>query len=162
MAKREKEPIFTKMEFNDAQYAMDVKQKSEAKLQKVKIGLMIAAVAQLAWTLLFMIHHIPTPLDYIICFIALGGTVAAYIVGGGLGAALKVTWRISKGIGWFGWCCVPFPADIFTGIALSLMSVMMIPALFIFIPLALVFCNFIQVKKDFKAAEEYLKYCTPV
>ena len=123
---------------------------------------MIAAGAQLAWVLIFVFPKMPSVLADIIAFIALAGTVAAYVIGGGLGAAFKVTWKIAKGIGWFGWFCVPFPADIFTGIMLTLMAIMMIPMLFIFIPLALVFCNYVQVNKDFKAAEEYLKYCTPV
>ena len=34
MAKREKEPIFTQMEFNDAQYAMDVKQRVKLSYRK--------------------------------------------------------------------------------------------------------------------------------
>lgn len=123
---------------------------------------MIAVGAQLAWVLIFAIPKMPSVLSEIIAFIALAGTIAAYVIGGGLGAAFKVTWKIAKGIGWFGWFCVPFPADIFTGIMLTIMAIVMIPILFIFIPLALVFCNYIQVNKDFKAAEEYLKYCTPV
>ena len=141
---------------------MDVKQKSEAKLQRVKLGLMIAAGAQLAWLLIFLIPGMPVILENIIAIIALVGTVAAYVIGGGLVPAFKVAWKIAKEIGWFGWFCVPFPADILTGIMLTLVSIVIIPTLFIFIPLFLVFCNFIQVNKDFKAAEEYLKYCTPV
>jgi hypothetical protein len=100
-------------------------------------------------------------LSDIILIVALVGTILAYILGGGLGAALKVTWKFAKGIGWFGWFCVPFPADIFTGIMLTILAIVMIPMLFIFIPLVLVFLNYIQVNKDYKAAEEYLKYCTP-
>lgn len=157
---KEKKTLFTKMEFNNAQYAMDVKAKSEAKLARVKVGLIIAAIAQFAWVISFAFPHMPELLVDGVCIIALVGTVAGYIVGGGLLAALKFTWKFATTIGWFGWVCVPFPVDIFTGIMLTGLALIMIPILFIFIPLGLVFLNFIQVRKDYKAAEEYLKYCT--
>lgn len=158
--KKEKEPLFTEMHFNDALFAKDTKEKCERKLQRCKIGLIIAAVAQVAWVLIFAISHMPKVLDDILVFIALVGTVAAYIIGGGLLAAFKGTLKIAKVIGIFGWLCVPFPADIITGLFCSAMAIAMIPLSFIFIPLLLVLYHYIQINKDYKAAEEYLKYCS--
>lgn len=159
--KKAKEPFFTTMEFDNAQYAMDVKQKMEAKLERIKIGLIIAAVIEVIWILLYKVN-MPGGLANVLLIVALGGTVAAYIFGGGLKTAFKATWKVAATLGWIGWFCVPFPADIFTGLLLTLFAMMLIPIMFLFIPLVLVFCNFIQVRKDYKAAEEYLQYCKPV
>lgn len=160
---RKQEPLFTQMEFNNAQYAMDIKTKCEAKLVRIKLGLKIAIGAQIAWAS-FMTpipDSLPEPLPEIIMGLTLVST-AAYIVGGGLGSAFKSTWRVAKKIGWFGWLCVPFPMDIFTGIMFTLMAFCIPPLFFLFLPLALVYGNYKQVKMDFDAAEEYLNYFTPV
>ena len=79
--KREKEPMFTEMQFDNAQYAMEVKQKSEKKLERCKIGLMIAGVVQVAWLLLVFVP-VPDVIGIPLLVIALGGVIASYIVGG--------------------------------------------------------------------------------
>lgn len=153
---KEKEPFFTEIQITSTDYANEVKSKSEKRLQRCKIGLIIAAVAELIWVLIMLNVFKGTLMD-IIGIIGLIITAAAYIIGGGLMTAFKATWRVSKAIGTFGWLCAPFPVDIFTGIILTIMAIILIPIMFIFIPLILVFLNFIQIKKNLKAAEEYLK-----
>ena len=49
MAKKEKEKVFTEMQFNDAQYAQDVLANSQSKLGKCKIALIIALVVQVVY-----------------------------------------------------------------------------------------------------------------
>lgn len=160
---REKEPFFTEMKFDSAQYAQDVKEASEKKLERVKKGLIIAAVAQVAWFFgLGIFVKLPMALTDFFGVVAIVGTIAAYIVGGGLGSAFKSTWKFAKKIGIFGWVCIPFPADIFSGLMLTAFAIVSIPLFFIFIPLLLVFLNYIQVKKDYKAAEDFLSYCKVV
>jgi len=163
---KEKKPFFTTMEFNSAQYAMDTKAKCEAKLARIKIGMWIAVGVEIGWLLTYVFrkpfNNMPAEIAGILLLILAIGALAAYIIGGGLGMAFKVTFKIAFAIGWFGWVCLPFPVDIITGLFLSILAIIMIPVLFVFIPLVLVFCNYYQVKKDYNAAEEYLKYCTPV
>lgn len=54
MAKKEKEKIFTEMQFNDAQYAQDVLANSQSKLERCKIALIVALVVQVFWALAFL------------------------------------------------------------------------------------------------------------
>lgn len=53
MAKKEKEKVFTEMQFNDAQYAQDVLANSQSKLERCKIALIVALVVQVLWVLAF-------------------------------------------------------------------------------------------------------------
>lgn len=58
MAKKEKEKVFTEMQFNDAQYAQDVLANSQSKLERCKIALIVALVVQVLWLLAFL-HRMP-------------------------------------------------------------------------------------------------------
>lgn len=166
MAKKEKEKIFTEMQFNDAQYAQDVLQKSQSKLERCKIALIIALVAQIIWVLSFFaqgtLNKLPDFLQGTLAFAMYGGTLAAYIVGGGIKATVGFVWKMAKGISWIGWFLVPFPMDIITGIASFFIVLMFIPMVLLCVPLLGVAANYHQTSMDHQAAEEYLSYCTPV
>ncbi len=160
--KKERKPIIIEPVFNSYQAAVDMRDKAQKKVNRIKIGLLIALVAELLWVATFMIH--PTN-DFMIVLSdisivgALITTIAAYIIGGGLGIALRTSWKISTTIGWIGWFVVPFPMDIFTGIFLTIMGIVMLPLLLFFVPIVFVLINLRQNSVDLKAAETYLKYC---
>ena len=165
MAKKEKEKVFTEMQFNDAQYAQDVLVNSQSKLERCKIALIVALVVQVLWVLAFFAPNafskMPGFLGNIISMVMFGGTIAAYIIGGGIKATVGFVWKMAKGISWIGWVLVPFPMDIVTGIASFLIVLLFIPCVLLFVPLLGVAANYRQTKMDHQAAETYLSYCTP-
>ena len=165
MAKKEKEKVFTEMQFNDAQYAQDVLANSQSKLERCKIALIIALVVQVLWALVFfapqVFSNVPGFLNNMISMIMFAGTIAAYIIGGGIKATVGFVWKIAKGISWIGWFLVPFPMDIITGIASFLIVLLFIPFVLLCVPLLGVAANYHQTKMDHQAAETYLSYCTP-
>lgn len=145
---REREEVFETPQFNDAKYAQDVKENAERKLQRIKIGLIISLVSTVSSVLLFMEL---TPFSDILFFLSFFGSIVAYMVGGGIGMAIKSAWKVAK----IGWLITPFPIDIFTGLAAMMFSILG----FFFIPLLFVAMNYDQYKKEYKEATEYLKYC---
>lgn len=145
---RGKEEVFETAQFNDAKYAQDVKENAERKLQRIKIGLIIALVATISSVLLFLEL---TPFTDILMGLSFFGSIVSYVVGGGIGMAFKSAWKVAK----IGWLLTPFPIDIFTGLVAMMFSIMG----FFFIPLLFVAMNYDQCKKDYKEATEYLKYC---
>ena len=166
MAKKEKEKIFTEMQFNDAQYAQDVLQKSQSRLDRCKIAVIVALVAQVIWVLMLFapgtLNKLPAFLQDVLSLVMFVGTLAAYIVGGGIKATVGFVWKMAKGISWIGWFLVPFPMDIITGIASFFIVLMFIPFVLLCVPLLGVAANYHQTSMDHQAAEEYLSYCTPV
>ncbi len=153
--KKEKEPFFTKAEFDGYESAVLMRDSVQSKLAKCKLGLMIAAGAELFYVLSSIFGSIHILSD--ICFwIGIVATVVAYVIGGGFAIGLKAAWKISTKIGWIGWFCVPFPLDIPLGIMLTVIGVCIFPFMLIFLPIALVLCSYIQAKKDCNTAEEYI------
>ena len=141
--------LIESMEFDNYAYAKDVLEESKKKLERIKIGLLIAAVASLCTILAFVI-----PGDVSLgLFISLAviGAIAAYIIGGGFSIAL----RAAKKLAFFGWFILPFPVDIATGLVTMIISVF---AFFLF-PLLFVFLNYRQIKRNRDDAETFLQYC---
>lgn len=147
-----KKKLIEKMEFDNYAYAKDVYEKSAAKLLRIKIGLIIAAVATVCSVLAMVFHNISdsrilTPLFVLIAFFV---SLVAYIVGGGILIALKTAKKLTD----FGGSIFPFPIGLITGFATLFFSVLA----FFFVPLVFVFINFIQQKKNRDNAAEYLSY----
>lgn len=131
--------FFEEKQFNDYAYAVDVRDACEAQLAKCKIALIIAGVSSLCFLVPWL------------WVLGIAGSIASYILGGGLGAAFKAAGKIAT----IGWLIVPFPFDLMTGLCCMVFSMMA----FIVLPILFVFCNYLQLKKDLNAAEEYLSYC---
>ena len=150
----EKGELFQELTFDNAAYATDVRDASEKKMQKVKLGLIIAAAATGLDIIGLLISSgsgiVADILGGAVLFIGVVGAIVAYIIGGGFGTAL----RWAKKLAVFGWVILPFPADILTGIMAFLLSIV---AFFLF-PLIFVFLHYRQVKKDYEAAVQYLSY----
>lgn len=143
-----KEGMFEEASFSDFSNAMAVKEQSTAKLKRIKIGMIIAAISLIIVGILNL--NVPNWLEDVLICLFIISVIAAYIVGGGLKTVIR--WSIK--IGKFCWFLAPFPADLVVlliGIIVSLVC-------FIFFPIVFVFMNYLQTKKDLKAAENFLKY----
>ena len=148
----EKGSFFQELTFDNAAYATDVRDASEKKMQKVKLGLIIAAAATVVDIIGLLINKgsgaVADILGGAVLFIGVAGAMAAYIIGGGFGTAF----RWAKKLAVFGWIILPFPADILTGVITFIIS---LGAFFLF-PVVFVFLHYIQVKKDYNAAVQHL------
>ena len=144
--------LFENVTFNDAAYAKDIRDKSAAKLEKLKIALIIAAIATICSIIAFKFSK-HEALSNVFFVIAVVGAIASYILGGGINIAIKWALKIGK-IGWF---ILPFPIDIATGLFAILFSLLS----FFFLPVIFVALNYYQANKDYKAAEEYLSFYQP-
>ena len=152
--KKDKKLIET-MVFDDYGYAQEIKQESEQKLAKIKIGLIVAAVSTLLSLLgvMSMNSNIET-LGAICLFFSFFGAIASYVIGGGFGIAFK----FARKLAWIGWVIAPIPIDIVTGLLTLVVSVIA----FFFVPLLFVFINYRQQNKNFKDAEDYLRHFKPI
>lgn len=160
--KKEKKKFFTKMEFDDVQYATNVKEKCEEKFKRVKCGLIMALISEVFWAIVFIFPSIPDTLWKILVVAGIVAALTAYIYGGGMLTAITVSLKVATTLGYIGWVLIPFPFDIITGLWLTIVAIILVPLLFLCLPIVLVFVNYIQVKKDYKAAEEYLNCFKPV
>ena len=86
---------------------------------------------------------------------ALLPAVPAYLIGGGIIKAIKAAWKITK-IGWF---LIPaFPVDVLLSIAFFFISLFV----FFYLPIIFVGLNYVEHKRAFNTAEEYLaQYAAP-
>ncbi len=141
--KKESRKFFESVQFDTVANAEQVIEKSQKKLEKAKIGLIVSGVATGLSALAFFFPV----LNFLLIFAFLA-SVAAYIIGGGIKIALKTAWKIAK----FGWFIIPFPYDIATGIITLIFAVMG----FMFIPVVFVFVNYLQIKKNLNEAQEFL------
>lgn len=148
MAKKQKKKatLFETVQFQDLKEAKRAVTYAKINQIRILIGFVLAVVATyLSYT--GMTNQSDGAL-------VAGGFLGffSYIVGGGLGRAIKTAWNITK-ICWF---LIPiFPLDL--GLALlggvfSLYGLMFVPVLFVGM-------NFIQHKKTLDAAKRYLAEC---
>ncbi len=136
--------------------------KNEKKLARIKRGLIAAAVAQAILLLIFILESNEIyALDDFLFIIYLISTVAAYVIGGGIGAALKRAWGITKKLFVIGWLCVPFPMDIFSGLFTSIFGFAFLPMGIIMMPLLMVFLNYRDAKKEQEELEYNILCSTP-
>ena len=134
------------MNFNNAAYAQDVISVDESRLKRAKLGLLIAAVAELGYVLAIIIGT--GIFSDIFFLLGLIGTPVSYIVGGGLGLAIRTTWGISKKIATFGWLVTPFPVDIFTGLFCMVLAIGYGILGFILLPIISALHKYFAVRKE--------------
>ncbi len=158
--KKAAKPIIEQMTFDSYTAARDAKAYAEAKVEKIKIGLYLALGAELCYVLVFLLERIEF-LAIIFLLLGLGATIASYIVGGGIKIALSISWKVATTLGWIGWVLIPFPADIISGIMLTVLAMLYIPIGLFFLPVIAVFISYRQNKANLNAANQYLSYCTP-
>ena len=150
--KNEKNGLFGKVEFENAAYAKDVVDTAAEKVEKCKRGILVGLASTVGWIMFLALEQISPGLACLGALIGVVGAIAAYVIGGGLGKAFSVAFKMAK----FGWFIIPvFPVDVFVGIT----AFCVVAWLFCCVPSLFVFVNMRQISKEKAEAEEYLKYC---
>lgn len=147
-----RQPMFTTMQFGSVDDAQNEVKKASRKEIRNRIGLILSIIssASIMIALIFgekLNLSEDTSIGVIMFWIVT--MIISYILGGGILFALGLAWNIAKG----GWYIVPlFPLCIVTGaIGLEIGK-----ATLLFFPFVFVIINYIQTRKDKKAAEDYL------
>ena len=151
MAKKQKEKVslFETVQFEEFEHAKRVVTLAKINQIRILIGLVIALIST-GFTAYGIFGNVEKPESVFItaCIIA----IPAYLIGGGIGRALKLAWSIAK----FGWFLIPvFPADLGIGAIFLFFSIIGL----LFVPVIFVGLNYIQHKKTLDAAKSYLAQC---
>ena len=142
--KKEKKPLFEQVQFADAVAAQAFITDSEKKLARGKIGLIVAALVPVFDIIISIIlRDSAGDVAVGLWFVA---AIAAYIVGGGLGSALKFVLKLT----YYCWVFFPiFPIDF----AIALFAFFMVGGVALFLPVVFVLLTQHQLKKNREAAE---------
>ena len=146
-------------EYADSAMAQQELAKIPVRRKRCTIGLMIALVTEVLFILAFALgrsgNAAVVNMGEVLGYVAIAGTVASYVVGGGLLMALKTFLGICK------WCwllCPIFPLDLLIVLIGGGIGILAL----IFAPLLYVFINWIKVRKETKYLSEYLGYMNDV
>ncbi len=157
----EKEPMFTKYEFDNAQYAMDVKEKLDSKLPRLKIGLIAAAITQFFFFFMAL-GDFEGNLEKTLIYIWMILTLATFIIAGELISAIKRVFGFAIALGKKGFDFPIIPINLGLGLVGFLIPLEFLPTIYIVFPLLYMFLAYRRNRKECKEAEEYLSYCKPV
>ncbi|WP_316631946.1 hypothetical protein [uncultured Ruminococcus sp.] len=129
------------------------KAQKEVKFAKINmIRTLIGAAFAVLSTVLLLIALFGKDSNYYM-YAALPA-IPAYLIGGGIGKAVKAAWKITK-IGWF---LIPvFPADVLLAIAFFILSLFV----FFYLPIIFVGLNYVEHKRAYNAAQAYLAQFAP-
>ena len=150
MAKKKKEEVKL---IEDAVFDSVEKAQKEVKFAKINmIRTLIGAAFAVLSTILLLIALFGKDSNYYM-YAALPA-IPAYLIGGGIGKAVKAAWKITK-IGWF---LIPvFPADVLLAIAFFILSLFV----FFYLPIIFVGLNYVEHKRAYNAAQAYLAQFAP-
>lgn len=150
MAKKKKEEVKL---IEDAVFDSVEKAQKEVKFAKFNmIRTLIGAAFAVLSTVLLLIALFGKDSNYYM-YAALPA-IPAYLIGGGIGKAVKAAWKITK-IGWF---LIPvFPADVLLAIAFFILSLFV----FFYLPIIFVGLNYVEHKRAYNAAQAYLAQFAP-
>lgn len=150
MAKKKKEEVKL---IEDAVFDSVEKAQREVKFAKINmIRTLIGAAFAVLSTVLLLIALFGKDSNYYM-YAALPA-IPAYLIGGGIGKAVKAAWKITK-IGWF---LIPvFPADVLLAIAFFILSLFV----FFYLPIIFVGLNYVEHKRAYNAAQAYLAQFAP-
>ena len=125
----------------------------EVKFAKVNmIRTLIGTAFAVLSTVFLLIALIGKDSQYYVC--AALPAIPAYLIGGGIGKAIKAAWKITK-IGWF---LIPvFPVDVLLSIAFFFLSLFV----FFYLPIIFVGLNYVEHKRALNEAEAYLVQFAP-
>ena len=97
MAKQKKK-FYEEMEFDDVQYAIDVVNEYQHKLNKVERGLFVAIITSAINVFIFWADSqglaVSTEVSGILSLVIVCGAIVSYVLGGGILRALRWAWRI--------------------------------------------------------------------
>ena len=145
--KREKITLIEQVQFEDVERAKRAVSLAKVNQIRILIGLVFAVIAT-GFTIfgLFGKGDGSWLATTILC------AIPAYLIGGGIGKALKAAWKVAK----FGWFLIPvFPIDLLIG----LVGLIWGGFAFFCVPVFFVGINFIQHKRTLDAAKAYLAMC---
>ena len=145
-----KATIIENMEFANRNMAAQYCSQADARIKRLRIGLIIAAAATLSAVLMLALMG-SSEYAGLFALPAMTGAIASYIVGGGF----PIAFRAAKKIATFGWFVAPFPYDIPIFIVTFMLAIMA----FFFIPVIFVFINYVQEKRNLTAAAQYVSAC---
>ncbi|WP_316637136.1 hypothetical protein [uncultured Ruminococcus sp.] len=150
MAKKKKEEVKL---IEDAVFDSVEKAQREVKFAKINlIRTLIGAAFAVLSTILLLIALFGKDSNFYM-YAALPA-IPAYLIGGGIGKAVKAAWKITK-IGWF---LIPvFPADVLLAIAFFILSLFV----FFYLPIIFVGLNYVEHKRAYNAAQAYLAQFAP-
>ena len=148
---RKTRPMIQHMEFDSYAEAQDMVDAAEARSTRILIGLAVAAVSTVLTVLAFLLNSDASSILLGLAFLL---AIPAYVIGGGLGKAIRSAWNLAV----FGWFILPFPYDLGVGLATFCIALMC----FFFAPLVFVLVSYCQNASDLKSAREYMGYCVPV
>ena len=150
MAKKKKEEVKL---IEDAVFDSVEKAQREVKFAKINmIRTLIGAAFAVLSTVLLLIALFGKDSNFYM-YAALPA-IPAYLIGGGIGKAVKAAWKITK-IGWF---LIPvFPADVLLAIAFFILSLFV----FFYLPIIFVGLNYVEHKRAYNAAQAYLAQFAP-
>ena len=150
MAKKKKEEVKL---IEDAVFDSVEKAQREVKFAKINlIRTLIGAAFAVLSTILLLIALFGKDSNFYM-YAALPA-IPAYLIGGGIGKAVKAAWKITK-IGWF---LIPvFPADVLLAIAFFFLSLFV----FFYLPIVFVGLNYVEHKRAYNAAQAYLAQFAP-
>lgn len=146
--KKEKQPFFEQISFNNEEEAKQYCADCRNKLERGKIGLIVAAIVPVVDILLSTLFNRLGISDVSVAVIFIA-PIIAYIVGGGLKSALKFVFKVTR----VGWIIIPiFPIDIAIAIIVFCIS----GGVAIFLPIIFVFLAQHQLKMNMQGAQAYL------
>ena len=148
-----KKQFFEEMQFDDYQYALDVKKDAEERLAKANSVFKLSVITTIVGILVFGLRYLLIPKIILIATIIVN--VMCYMKMGKIKTILGWVLKLAT----VGWYLVPiFPIDLFLGLGLLIL----VPIYISLFPVVLVCVFKRQAKKDIEQAEEYLKYFRPV
>lgn len=152
--KKEREHLFDDVKINTVQMAKDIITESEEKLKRVKRGMTIGAVATCGTVIGLILISIESSISFmgeIILAVTSILSIISYIIGGGIGSAFKLAWKLCK----ISWYIIPIPlVDIMLAIMVfgcSLFGALYVPILFVWLDSR-------QIQKNIEEAEKFLTY----
>lgn len=137
------------VEFHTYEQAQEQVRKTQAKRNRVLIGLAISALAT-GLTLFGLLGGHPDGQGMMYIVLAFFAAIPAYILGGGFGKALKAAGKLAK----FGWLIIPFPYDLLTGF----LTLIIAGFLFFCAPFFFVVKNALNANAEYNEAAKNLSY----
>ena len=150
---KEKKPLFEKMVFDDAQYAQTILDDCETKLERNKIGVIVALLVPIIDIVVAVVSVMYFPGSEPFTFF-LFLAVVSYIIGGGLKTTLNLVWKVTS-ISWFVFPI--FPIDL----AIAAIAFCFSGMIALFLPIVFVLMTRYQLTLDRDAAKQYLSCFKP-
>ena len=151
---KKKQELFEKKVFDDYGYAIAIKEEAEVRLEKIKKGMIIAAVATVINVIGIMgmdTMGVVGDISLIMILLGVCGSIASYIFGGGIMIAVKWIFKLAR----IGWYIIPIWVVDLMGLMFGALAGV---GFFLFTPIIFVYMNYRQVKGDYNDAEMYLSH----